>query len=166
MSRVHSLDRFVDARGWSINDIFGEVRELVMNSGLEAACPNDAIMNPDNFQFNYSILYPGIIKAWHRHKNQDDFFCVLKGNAQFGIFSETPNGEGRLPAPEKHIIGELNPAVVHIKAGEWHGLTAIGDEPVGLLYLVTNLYDPNNPDEERAGWENFGPSGFWFPENK
>lgn len=150
MSRVHRLDKFVDARGWSLNDIYNVVPQT-----------------PDsNWQINYSILYPGIIKAWHRHKHQDDYFCVLKGNAQVGIFSDKPDSEGRLKAPEKHFIGEMNPQVIHIKAGEWHGLTCVGDEPCGLLYLVTNKYNPEEPDEERASWENFAPEGFWLPENK
>jgi dTDP-4-dehydrorhamnose 3,5-epimerase len=147
MERIHKLDRFLDSRGWSLNDIF-------------------RLFEGEEFQINYSVLHPGVIKAWHRHKYQDDYFCVLKGNAQVGIFSEVPSADGKLKGPEKHFIGEHNPAVVRVKAGEWHGLTAIGCEPVGLLYLVTRKYDPESPDEERAGWENFGPEGFWFPENK
>ena len=162
MQRVHTLNRFTDARGWSLNDIYETFTSPSIGSPLKGM----EFLPDYDFQVNYSILYPGVIKAWHRHRNQDDFFCVLSGNAQVGIFSEEPDKDGRLRAPEKHIIGELNPAVVHIKAGEWHGLTAVGDEPVGLLYLVTKRYDPDNPDEERAGWENFAPEGFWFPENK
>ena len=150
MKRVHKLDKFVDARGWSLNDIYDVVPQT----------PGS------NWQINYSILYPGIIKAWHRHQYQDDYFCVLEGNAQVGIFSEKLDEQGRLRGPEKYVIGEHNPAVVHIRAGEWHGLTAVGDEPCGLLYLVTKKYNSSDPDEERAGWKNFGPEGFWFPENK
>mgnify|MGYP002001203015 FL=1 len=152
---MHNLDRFVDARGWSLNGIYDMFEGSMF--------PEERL---NEFQINYSILHPGVIKAWHRHKYQDDYFCVLHGNAQVGIFSETPDQDGRLRAPEKHFIGELNPKVVHIRAGEWHGLTCVGEEPCGLLYLVTNKYNPKNPDEERASWENFAPEGFWFPENK
>tara|TARA_R110000744_G_scaffold169519_3_gene287404 strand:- start:2135 stop:2578 length:444 start_codon:yes stop_codon:yes gene_type:complete len=147
MKRIHKLNRFMDARGWNLNDIY-------------------SMFEGEELQINYSILHPGVIKAWHRHKNQDDYFCVVKGNAQVGVFSDVPTKDGRLQPPEKHFIGELNPAVIHIKAGEWHGLTAVGDEPVGLLYLVTKKYDPEAPDEERADCKNFGPEGFWLPENK
>lgn len=149
--KVHKLSRFADARGWSLNDIYAMYAPTVKEA--------------NSHQINYSILYPGIIKAWHRHKYQDDYFCVLNGNAQVGVFSEKPNDKGMLSGPEKIIIGELNPSVVQIEAGEWHGLTCVGDKPCGLLYLVTNKYNQEDPDEERASWENFGPEGFWFPEN-
>jgi len=111
------------------------------------------------YQVNYSILYPGIIKAWHRHEHQDDYFCILKGMAQVGIYTDE-NG------PEKFFIGEHNPAVVHVKAGEWHGLTATGNEPCGLLYLVTQKYNSNTPDEERTGAFEFVGEDWWLPENK
>jgi len=62
-NRVTRLPKFADSRGWSLNDIYG------MFDGYP-------------YQVNYSILYPGIIKAWHRHEHQDDYFCILKGMAQ------------------------------------------------------------------------------------
>jgi len=165
MKRVHKLNKFSDARGWSLNDIYAEFRRCALSP--EDSKHYDDCMGKDmDFQINYSILHPGVIKAWHRHKHQDDFFCVLHGNAQVGIFSEELGEDGKLRGPEKHFIGETNPAIVHIKAGEWHGLTAVGNEPVGLLYLVTKQYNPLKPDEERANCENFAPEGWWLPENK
>ena len=128
MPRVTPLTKFADSRGWSLNNIYEQV-PLAFRQ-----------------QVNFSILYPGIVKAWHRHKHQDDYFDE-KG-------------------PEKFFIGEHNPAIIHIKAGEWHGLTAIGDKPVGLLYLVTEKYNPNEPDEERAGHLSFVDDEWWKPENK
>jgi dTDP-4-dehydrorhamnose 3,5-epimerase len=141
MATITPLPKFADSRGWSLNDIYSKV-------------PLSARQ-----QTNFSILYPGIVKAWHRHKNQDDYFCVLTGMAQVGVYSDK-NGA------EKFFIGEHNPAIVHIKAGEWHGLTAIGDKPVGLLYMVTNTYNPSSPDEERAGYKDFVDDNWWKPENK
>jgi dTDP-4-dehydrorhamnose 3,5-epimerase len=141
MPRVTSLNKFADSRGWSLNDIYAQI-PLTSRQ-----------------QVNFSILYPGIVKAWHRHKHQDDYFCVLTGMAQVGVYSDE-NGA------EKFFIGEHNPAVIHIKAGEWHGLTAIGDKPVGLLYMVTKDYNPNEPDEERAGHLSFVDDEWWKPENK
>ena len=138
--RVTRLPKFADSRGWRPNDIYGRFD----------GCP---------YQVNYSILYPGIIKAWHRHEHQDDYFCILKGMAQVGIYSDE-NG------PEKFFIGEHNPAVVRVKAGEWHGLTAVGNEPCGLLYLVTKKFNPAEPDEERAGPFEFVEKEWWLPENK
>tara|TARA_R110000824_G_scaffold9229_4_gene41392 strand:- start:1246 stop:1716 length:471 start_codon:yes stop_codon:yes gene_type:complete len=155
--RVTPLTKFADSRGWSLNDIYEVVRKNIVADIPESH--EDSYYTFRNCQTNYSILYPGIIKAWHRHKNQDDYFCVIHGMAQVGVYSEEKG-------LEKHFIGEHNPAVIHIKAGEWHGLTAVGPVPVGLLYLVTNQYNPLNPDEERAPFDSFIPKGWWKPENK
>ena len=150
--RTNSVNKFVDARGWSLNDIYSMMQHIRQPlTGLE--------MKASDFQINYSILYPGIYKAWHRHQNQDDYFCVLKGMAQVGII----NKEGKA---KKYFLGEHNPMVLHIEAGEWHGLTALGNEPCGLLYLVTKRYDHHAPDEERLPYTEFVGHDWWLPENK
>ena len=145
MSRIIQLPKFADSRGWSLNDIYSMVPEI----------PTAGI----GYQINYSILYPGIVKAWHRHKHQDDYFCILNGMAQVGLYSPEKGAE-------KYFIGEHNPAVVHVQAGEWHGLTAAGNEPCGLLYLVTKKYNPVSPDEERTGPFEFVGKDWWSPANK
>jgi len=156
MQRVHNLTKFCDARGWSVNDIYNIVRTNLAQS--DASTPYDTKYSFKDCQINYSILHPGVVKAWHRHKHQDDYFFVLHGMAQVGVYSDE-NGA------EKYFIGEHNPAVIHIRAGEWHGLTAVGSKPVGLLYLVTNTYNPTFPDEERAPHDSFVGRNWWLPEN-
>jgi dTDP-4-dehydrorhamnose 3,5-epimerase len=137
--RLIQLPKFADARGWSLNGIYD-------------------MFEGEEFQINYSILYPGVVKAWHRHQHQDDYFCVLNGMAQVGIVNEHGG--------TKYFIGEHNPAVVHVKAGEWHGLTCVGNEPCGLLYLVTKKYDHESPDEERCPFDKYVGKDWWLPENK
>ena len=144
--KIHNLDKFLDARGWSLNDIY----EAFRVSGKDQS----------NYQINYSIVYPGIIKAWHRPANQDDYFCILHGTAQVGIYDPETQEASKI------FVGDQNPQVIHIEAGEWHGLTATGNEPCGLLYLVTNKYNPESPDEERAGPFDFVDKNWWLPENK
>ena len=145
MSRVTPLKKFADSRGWSLNDIYSMFVP--------------AVRDAQDYQINYSILYPGIVKAWHRHKHQDDYFCVIHGMAQVGVYSDEDGAE-------KYFIGEHNPAVIHIRAGEWHGITALGTQPCGLLYLVTKKYNPAEPDEERTKWNEFVGHDWWYPEFK
>ena len=156
MAKFQTLHKFVDSRGWSINDIYNIVKQ---DMRVPDAPTNDDCKSPYDYQINYSVLYPGVIKAWHRHKFQDDYFCILNGMAQVGVYSEE-NGA------EKFFIGEHNPGIVHIKAGEWHGLTCVGNQPCGLLYFVTKEYAPHNPDEERASYPSFVGPQWWKPENK
>ena len=131
------MNSFLDDRGWAYYDIFNTLKEG---------------------QINYSVLYPGVIKAWHRHKLQTDYFCVISGNARVALHDSEKN------KTETYFIGEKNPIVLKIVPGLWHGYTTLGLEPCGLLYFVDKRYDSSHPDEERASWDSFGYD--WMPENK
>lgn len=100
-------------------------------------------------QVNYSTVYPGVVKAWHRHRNQVDYWMVISGDARCATFDPETNKF------ETHFLGEHNPRVVAIPPGVWHGLTPVGNRPCGLLYWVTEKYDPAHPDEERAAFDAF-----------
>ena len=131
------MQAYSDDRGWSFLDVFS-----MLAKG----------------QINYSVVYPGVVKAWHRHRRQWDHWCVLLGNARVALYD---------PETKKvatHFVGERNPQVVSIPPGVWHGMTPVGATPCGLLYLVTEKYDPKDPDEERAPWDSFGYS--WSVANR
>jgi len=166
MASFTPLDKFTDARGWSLNDIYRQATTNIKKRQIEARSNySENVYKLDDLQINYSILHPGVIKAWHRHENQDDYFCVVHGMAQVGVYDEVAAAAGADGA-QKFFIGEHNPGVIHIEAGEWHGLTAVGTKPVGLLYLVTNIYNPHLPDEERAPHDSFVGHDWWLPENQ
>ncbi|MEW6249152.1 MAG: hypothetical protein AB1716_00770 [Planctomycetota bacterium] len=135
-------------------------------------------------QVNASTMYPHAVKAWHRHRAQDDYWTVLRGALKIGLFnteSEARTAELRLagPAPGADrsavievaagagravYLGAARPGVLRIPAGLWHGGVALGGEAALLLYYVTRKYDPQEPDEERAAWDQFAFQ--WCPEFK
>lgn len=115
---------FADDRGWSMmNQLQG-------------------VMTPEG-QVNYSVQYPGVIKAWHRHTHQTDFWMCLRGHVKVGVQRE---GEGWAWL---HVLGEKAPGVVVIPPTLWHGAATVGHEPAGLFYYVTKAYNAGNPDEQR-----------------
>ncbi|MDQ2730488.1 MAG: spore coat protein [Armatimonadota bacterium] len=142
--QVVPLRYFADDRGWSLMNLFTGV----LQGG----------------QCNYSLLYPGVYKAWHRHKLQTDFWVILHGMAKLGVFDEKRRDEPGYRG-ETFILGEKQPAVLIVPPSLWHGLTCVGNQPCGLLYYVTHVYDPRSPDEERAGHDAF-PSFQWDIEHK
>lgn len=114
----------VDDRGWSLmNQLQG-------------------VMTPQG-QVNYSVTFPGVVKAWHRHALQTDFWICLRGMLKVGVHRES-DGQSWLA-----VIGEHRPALVIIPPPLWHGVATVGNEPGGLLYYVTHAYDPARPDEDR-----------------
>ena len=103
------------------------------------------VLSPEG-QVNYSAMYPGVVKAWHRHQKQTDFWLCLHGHLKIGVHRED---DGTL---WQAVIGEKQPGVVIIPPPLWHGAATVGPEPAGLLYYVTHQYDPSEPDEQRRPW--------------
>jgi dTDP-4-dehydrorhamnose 3,5-epimerase len=150
------MHTYADDRGFSIMSLFDHVGEL----------PG---------QFNASTMYPGAVKAWHRHALQEDYWTVLAGALKIGLFnSETQPlvAELRLARPipgqdetskveippqsgRAVYLGEQRPGVLRIPSRLWHGGVAVGGANALLLYYVTRKYDAQNPDEERADWNRF-----------
>jgi dTDP-4-dehydrorhamnose 3,5-epimerase len=106
-------------------------------------------------RFGQSVItmsYPGVIKAFHWHEHQDDYWVVAKGMAQVVLHDlrETSSTRGQT---EAYYIGEHNPRLVAIPRGVAHGYRVLGNEPVLLVYYVTRAYDPKDPDEHRIAYD-------------
>jgi len=130
---IEPLKRFNDERG--------SFMELMRQDWKE-------ILKEDRFiQANFSISYPGIIRAWHRHlRGQTDYFIVLKGALKICAYDE-----------EKKELNEIisigqDPQIVRVPGHYWHGFKVISNETAWLLYFTTKLYNYNDPDEERRPW--------------
>jgi dTDP-4-dehydrorhamnose 3,5-epimerase len=115
---------YTDDRGWSLMNLL---------AGAMSA----------EGQINFSMQYPGVVKAWHRHRLQTDFWTCLTGHLKTGVYRESDGARWLL------VIGERRPGVLIIPPGLWHGGAAVGPTPAGLLYYVTHAYNPDAPDEER-----------------
>lgn len=97
-------------------------------------------------QINISQTYPGVIRAFHRHKKQYDYWYLVQGNIEVVLSS----GVGSFA---KYYLGQNENLV--IEPNIWHGFRVLGTEPAILLYFVSEEYDRKNPDEERAPWNAF-----------
>lgn len=96
-----------------------------------------------------SLNYPGVVRAWHYHKLQTDFFCVVKGMAKVVIYDSregsTTNGE-----VNEFFIGEHDPSLVRIPVGVMHGYKTVGAVPCLLLNFPTVPHNKGEPDEYRV----------------
>lgn len=122
-----AITPYSDDRGWSLLGL--------MQGVLEGG------------QVNFSTQYAGVVKAWHRHALQTDYWCVVTGTMNIGIMDDT--GKRRWLC----VTGEKNPGIVIIPPSLWHGEVALGSENAGLLYYVTNEYNPSEPDEQRQPFD-------------
>ena len=98
-----------------------------------------------------SLNYPGVVRAWHYHKKQNDFFCTVRGMTKIVLYDMREDSPTKGEVQE-FFIGEQNPVVLKVPIGVLHGYKTVGDEPSLLLNFPDKLYDRNDPDEYRLPW--------------
>lgn len=107
-------------------------------------------------QINLSESKPSIIRAWHRHlRGQIDYIAVIKGTVKVCIY-DGGAGSASKGQLEEVVLDSKNPKILRVPGHYWHGTKCIGKEPSTVLYLVTALYDYENPDEERKPFNDCG----------
>jgi dTDP-4-dehydrorhamnose 3,5-epimerase len=103
-------------------------------------------------QVYVSLNYPGVIRAWHYHKKQNDFFAVVKGMVKVALYDARENSPTRGEVNE-YFLGERNNIILRIPIGVMHGYKTIGVEPSLLLNFPTEVYNRSEPDEYRVPWD-------------
>ncbi len=78
-------------------------------------------------QMSVSMSYPGVIKAFHYHKKQDDIWFFPSGNAQV-VLVDMREDSRTFKETNVFYMGEENPSVLLIP-GEW---------PTGTASSATN----------------------------
>lgn len=99
-------------------------------------------------QVYLSVAYPGVVKGWHYHKLQTDYFTIVKGMMKVVLYDQRKDSPTHGEINE-FFMGEQNPILLVIPPLVVHGMKAIGSGP-GYLVNCPNLpYDYDNPDEHR-----------------
>jgi dTDP-4-dehydrorhamnose 3,5-epimerase len=99
-------------------------------------------------QVYVTTAFPGVVKAWHRHQKQTDFFCLIHGRARFALYDPRPDSPTRGQVDEITCEGE-QPRLIVIPNLVYHGFKNIGTVDVMCINCPTETYNATNPDEER-----------------
>jgi dTDP-4-dehydrorhamnose 3,5-epimerase len=98
-----------------------------------------------------SMNYPGVVRAWHWHEKQDDFFVVVKGMIKVGL-CDMREGSPTRGQVNEFYLGENNNILLKIPVGVAHGYKTIGVEPSLLINFPSEVYNREEPDEYRLPW--------------
>ncbi len=148
-----------------------EIKELVTrpdDRGMftEVLKVTDDLVDPHPFaQISHTVTYPGVIKAFHWHRRQTDYWYCVGGNIRVGLVDlrEGSPTEGEHAAIS---LGEWARQVLKIPPGVAHGYQVLGSTPAQLIYYTTEPYDPCDPDEERIGWDDAAIGFDWEIRNR
>jgi len=136
--KIVDLTRFPDERG-----IFTEIMRMDWR---------DLLGDDEILQANLSVTYPGIVRAWHRHKRgQIDYFLVIKGSIKVCAYDGEENSHTMGYLVEV-VLSEDRMQILRVPGNYWHGFKVVSLEPAYLIYFTNRLYDYSNPDEERIPW--------------
>jgi dTDP-4-dehydrorhamnose 3,5-epimerase len=103
---------------------------------------DDAYFTEGFGQLSHSKMYPGVVKAWHIHKTQIDWWYVAGGRLLVALHDKRSDSPTRGVTQELYLGDDLPPTVLKIPAGVAHGCRAIGGESAHLFYVTSRTYDP------------------------
>jgi dTDP-4-dehydrorhamnose 3,5-epimerase len=126
---IHQLTRHADDRGY-----FEEIIRV-----------DDPFFTEGFGQWSHSKMFPGVIKAWHIHVTQIDWWYVGGGRLRVALHDMRPDSPTHAVTQELQMGDDLTPVVLKIPAGVAHGCKVLGEEPAHLFYVTSLTY---NPDEE------------------
>lgn len=112
------------------------------------------IMRRDDKEFSafgqvyVTTAYPGVVKAWHCHKLQDDNMTALRGMVKIVLYDDREDSPTR-GAINEFFIGDHNHTLLHIPRSVWHGFKCISDSEAMIVNVVTECYNYDKPDEYR-----------------
>jgi dTDP-4-dehydrorhamnose 3,5-epimerase len=101
-------------------------------------------------QWSHSLMYQGVVKAWHVHQRQIDWWYVGIGVLKVALHDTRP-GSATFRETMDLLMGENQPArVLRIPPGVAHGCKCISG-PAHLFYITSRIYDP--ADEGRISYD-------------
>jgi dTDP-4-dehydrorhamnose 3,5-epimerase len=118
---------------------------------------------PESTQVSAALNYPGIIKAFHFHKQQTDFWVPVAGLLQVALVDlrrESPT----FGAKNTLYVGALRPWSMRIPPGVAHGYKVIGNQPSVLVYITDRTYNPK--DEGRIPYNDTAIAYDWELQHK
>ena len=99
-------------------------------------------------QVYVTTAYPGVVKAWHYHKLQDDNMTVLKGMAKIVLYDDRKDSSTKGVINE-FFVGDHNHILIHIPKLIWHGFKCMSEQETMIVNIVTKCYNYEEPDEYR-----------------
>lgn len=122
---IKQLIKHPDERGYFMELIRGE----------------DGLFKEGFGQLSHSYMVDGVVKAWHVHKTQIDWWYVVSGTVKAALYDLRQNSStfGKL---DEFIMGEAGQNIIlKIPAGVAHGLKVL-QGPSNLVYVTSSAYNP------------------------
>lgn len=99
-------------------------------------------------QVYMTTTFPGVVKAWHKHEKQTDNIACIQGTIKLALY-DGREGSKTFKETNQFYIGIHNPMLIQVPRGVYHGWMCVSQEEAIMLNIPTEVYDYDNPDEQR-----------------
>lgn len=133
----------------------GFFREMLRHS--------DALFSFGCGQISHSLVYQGVIKAWHYHKHQTQLNYVVNGLIKVVLYdnrAESPSFRERI----EFLAGDNQISRIYcFPPGVVHGYKCLNG-PMNIIYVTSGVYDLSDEgripfDDKEIGYNWFDTSG-------
>jgi len=129
--RTKDLKAITDERGW-LMEIFRSDDEAFKEFG----------------QVYVTTAYPGVVKAWHLHREQTDNFTCIRGKMKVVLY-DAREGSKTFGEVNEFTVDKENPILITVPPGVYHGFKAMEEEMAYFLNVPDKRYNYDKPDEFR-----------------
>ena len=90
----------------------------------------------------FSCVYPGVVKAWHRHKRMTLNYAVPHGNVKFVLHDDRLDSPTRgqtqeiFMGPDSYVLVTVPPMI-------WNGFKGVGTETAIVANCASLPHDPS-----------------------
>ena len=128
-----------------LNQIFDE-RGKVMHM-----LSTESLVFKEFGEIYFSCTHPGVVKAWHLHREMTLNYAVISGEIKFVLFDDRPDSPTKGEVQELFISPE-NYFLVTVPPGIWNGFKSVGASPSIVANCSTMPHNPNeiirkNPED-------------------
>lgn len=110
-------------------------------------------------QWSQSQMFTGVIKAWHIHKKQVDWWYVASGVLKVVLYDTRKDSPTHGQTMELLMGDNQLPQVLRIPPGVAHGCKCLKG-PANLFYVTSRVYDP--ADEGRMAYDDSNIGYDWL----
>ena len=129
--------------------IDGVVSKPLVTHGDERGFFREVIRTTDEFfadsfgQISHSVVHKDVIKAWHLHRIQTDWWYIAGGILRVGLHDTREESSTHRQTMD-FLMGDDQPAqVIKIPPGVAHGYKII-EGPAHVIYIMSHVYDADD----------------------
>ncbi|MGH9400090.1 MAG: dTDP-4-dehydrorhamnose 3,5-epimerase family protein [Thermoanaerobaculia bacterium] len=153
--RTLALSRFTDDRGFFFEIFRAGARHP---AGRDLAEFFEGVRAA---QMNYSVVDAGgHVKGLHYHLKQEDVWFFPPPSKAKVVLLDIRKISPSFGRTQVVVAGGGQDILIRIPAGVAHGYRPLTN-PCALLYVVTETFDPGDPDEFRIAWDHPAVRDLW-----